>query len=475
MFLIQTQEVIEKSRLKTKKAKDKAESSASLQATGRSEDVNEAGLGDRVILFSRQHLEFPGPGPWVLTIPQFILAPTIEQRARGFFQTHSQRWLRDADLVGEMVSQTHGDEHLLASMYAVGLASFSNHIHSNELMARAKKGYVTALRLTNAALRSLTDVKKDSTLFAILILGVFETVTGANTQSVLAWTSHIQGATALVESRGIDQFNSEAGQRMFYQVISSLIIICIQQAVHIPERIVELMNAAEKVVYIPHPVRALFRVLIDFAAFRADVQECRIAGLDQLIKAALAIDQRFINTFSQPPIDWQYQLEHTDKEPDLVWNKTYHKYCHRWAVPLWNSMRACRLMLHETIRDQLRSSTSATTLEFTDAAADAQDSSSASICLEMQREILRSIPGRHLLRSDLVESELLFAGMHQAYMLWPLYVVGIMDLATDRAKKWVIRRLQIMSEEEGIRQAGVLADHLDRSTRFWAQELGSGP
>ena len=466
MFRIQNDDVIEKSKAqaRAKAAKGKAKSRRPVQLMEPSEEVDDAVLEDAVIKFSRQHLEFPGP--WVLTVPQYVLTPTVEQRARGWFQTNSQHWLRNTDLLDEMVSQTQGDEHLLASMYAVGLASFSNYVHSYELMARARKGYVSALKLTNSALRSPTDAKKDSTLFAILILGIYETVAGTNAQSILAWTSHINGAAALVEYRGVEQFNSEAGQRMFYQVVSSLMITCLQRSIAMPQHIRDLRKAATRLIDPPTAIWRLSSAIIDFTVFRADVRECRLVGPRTIIERALEIDRCFIEISADPPPEWQYDIEHTDDDPQSVWNKTFHVYRQAWISPIWNGMRTCRIMLHETIRDQLFASASAMNPVYTDAEADAQETVSVSVCMEMGRDIMRSVPRPRSL-ADQDEPHSVIAGTHYAYLLWPLYLAGQMDVSSEKVKDWVVRRLQIMSDVEGIKQAGVIAGYLDRRDDFF--------
>ena len=127
MFRIQNDLVIEKSKAKARekaanaKAKERRPAQPSVPVPDGG--IDEPAIEDAVILFSRRHLEFPGPGS--LSIPSYYLSPTVEQRARGWFQTHSQHWLRNTDILESLTSQTQGDEHLLASMYAVGLASFS--------------------------------------------------------------------------------------------------------------------------------------------------------------------------------------------------------------------------------------------------------------------------------------------------------------------------------------------------------------
>lgn len=145
------------------------------------------------------------------------------------------------------------DEHLFASMRAVGLAGFSNMVNSPELMREARRGYSIALQLVNTALRSQVDVRKDSTLLAVMILSIFETVTGFNHRSLHAWAEHINGAAALVKLRGREQLRSRKGLRLFNRVAASLLMSCVHQELAIPANILELRTEASSFIDTSEP------------------------------------------------------------------------------------------------------------------------------------------------------------------------------------------------------------------------------
>jgi hypothetical protein len=87
--------------------------------------------------------------------------------------------------------QTHElPEGLMASMKAVGLAGYAHAAQAPSLMQNARYQYMRALQFTNASLRSPKEFKKDTTLMAVMILGIFETVTGCNQGSITAWAEH---------------------------------------------------------------------------------------------------------------------------------------------------------------------------------------------------------------------------------------------------------------------------------------------
>jgi hypothetical protein len=475
MFRIQNDDVIE--RAKTK-AKSKAKARAKAEAHSLSfSDVASEEPGKTAIVKDARRFFCPAEneGYWAsFTIPTRGPAPTIEQRARCYFQAHAADWLRNSDLIEDLVIQTNGDEHLLASITAAGLASFSNSVHSPELMTEARRRYGAALGLTNAALRSPTEAKKDSTLFAVMILGVFETLAGNNAQSLLAWAEHVNGAAALVKLRGLDQFRTDAGQRMFYQVTGNLVVTCIQRITPMPAHIIDLRKAAEGMVDTSSQAWMVSSIIIDFTIFQAAVHDRRLVGPRAIVEAALAIDQHFLAACSDVAPDWQYQVMHTDEAPHLVWNKTYYAYHNAWAAQLWNGMRTCRVLLHEIICDQLLSSASAITPIFTEAEAAVQEQSSASIMQETARDILCSIP-HHVPVSQSADESSLLTGFRSSLILWPLYLVGAMDTSSEEVRDWAVARLRVVEAETGIRHAGLMAGYLNRRQEVYSRKPGRRP
>lgn len=401
-------------------------------------------------------------GAFVQTLlPSCTMFPSLEERGLSYFSTLSSTWLRDPSLVDDISNQSNAEEHLLASMSAVGLANFSNSVHAPEIMVRARRDYVNALQLTNAALRSPTEAKKDSTLFAVMLLGIFETITGNNDRSLAAWTEHINGAAALVKLRGRDQFKNAAGQRMFIQVTASLMLSCIQRTIPMPQHIVDLRKEAAKFVDSENPAWRLSSVIIDFTILRSDVRDCKIVGPKAVIEAALQLDGRFISVFENLPENWKYDMAYTDENPHLIWNGCYHVYKESWMAHIYNSYRTCRILLHEIIRDQLLAASTAMTPIIPIAQMIVQGEKSVAIMLELQADILASIP--RFTPSPISESaQGLLEGSRSYFILWPLYLVGNMDLTTDPIREWAIQRLRNIGETVGIRQALVVAEYMER-------------
>jgi hypothetical protein len=402
----------------------------------------------------------------------FTISPTLEERAQAYFRAKSAVWLKDQDLANDFCSQTQGDEHLLVSMSAVGLASYANSLKAPELMAKARRDYVKAIRLTNEALRSPTEVKSDGSLFAVMILSVFEIVSGSNEDSLQAWTEHVKGAAAIVKLRGPKQFETLAGQRMFFYVTSNLMISCVQRSIPMPEHICELWNIASKSVDTSLPGWKYATVVLDFINCRASVQDRSFVGPKAIIEEMLKIEQKFIDVFNDRPKLWDFETRHTDKHPDLVWKGIYHVYHDNWIGQIWNGMRICRILLNYIIHEQLIVASIALMPMFTDEEIKSLNDQCEKAMLQMQADILASIPQTTRLERRFNPVSLIDSSKGY-FILWPLYLAGSMHMSTPETKAWVINRIKIVADDVGIEQARVLADVMEHNKPIyaWATEL----
>lgn len=73
-----------------------------------------------------------------------------------------------------LMKDTRNSLVLTTALAAVGLAALSNIRLSPRMMLQARKEYTTALSQTNYALRDPVLSKRDDTLAAVVLLGMFE-------------------------------------------------------------------------------------------------------------------------------------------------------------------------------------------------------------------------------------------------------------------------------------------------------------
>jgi hypothetical protein len=427
------------------------------------------------------------------------LTPTVEERAIGFFFSNLVTNLfgpsQDSlDYIPALSNKNDMDEHLFASMRAVGLAGFSNVVNSPELMKEARRDYLASLQLVNTALRSQVDVKKDSTLLAVMILSIFETVTGFNHRSLKAWAEHIHGAAALVKLRGHEQLRSRKGLRLFKQVAASLLMSCVHRELAIPADILELRTAASSYIDTSEPAWRLQGIIIAFASFRASLKDGSFSDLESILAAAIEIDGAFLSLFSSTPAAWKYEVAFTDSNPNLVLDGCYHVYQDYGVAQIWNSMRACRILVNRAIRDVLLKGFSARPPVFVASEYTAQFQISTDVLFQLCADILASVPQYigysskppwlsapfdtsplasfgasskhpHLQAYDQIAGDRASGGY---FLLWPLYLVGSMDISTEPIRLWVINLLQFIGRSEGIQLAIALAGLLEERGKIQA-------
>jgi hypothetical protein len=280
-------------------------------------------------------------------------------------------------------------------MTAVGLASLTHATRAPSLMNNARCQYVKAIRLTNEVLKSPEEVKKDSTLMAIMILGIFEAVTGSKQASLKNWADHVHGAAAVIKLRGPEQLHSPAGRRMLIQVTSNLLISCIQRGAALPDFMCKLMAETSKIIQTPDPAFIVLETMMAYASFHARILDGSCSDPKVIVARALELDSVLLEFFVNIPSGWGYETVFADIDSDIIFNGRYHIYYDYWIAQIWNAMRALRILLNEKVRDALLNGFSSTPPLFNQSEQTAQFQISTDLLYELQADILATVP-QHL-------------------------------------------------------------------------------
>lgn len=265
--------------------------------------------------------------------PVFSLAPSIGERATAYFVTNYVI-NTSGPTTGYMdqlstICNIHGGEDagLLEAMKAVGIAGVAHSAREPSLLNSARWHYVKAIQATNDALKSPLLVKRDNTLTAIMILSIFETVTGSNHKSIHDWAEHVRGAAALLKLRGREQLETSRGRRMFVQIASTLMISCLQRDSPLPDFIVEWTEEMRLQGFHYGPAFTSQHTMMVFTQFRASLHDGSISEPNEILAQALNIDEILVRLYSEDlPPDWEYETIYTDQNKDCVWNGQYHVY-----------------------------------------------------------------------------------------------------------------------------------------------------
>ena len=380
-----------------------------------------------------------------------------------------------------------GNGCLLASIKAVGIAGVTRNGSAPSSSLKAQQQYMRAVRLTNAALRSQNDAKRDSTLLAVNILGIFESITNFH-RSMSLWRSHINGAAALLELRGVEQLKTETGGRLFVQTSMNLAIACIQQRIPIPGHVRKMQAEAEK--YVPDSEDRVWRfyvIQLRFADLYAKLLPKNLppsaSNAQSIIKEALAIENEVIAMTIDAPSEWQYDIVQ-DNGPTAFGGYSYIFSAFMYA-PIWCGMFCIRIILNDIMSKALRSCAEIESLHLP-ADTFGRVRHAPETIQHFQLAILASVP-QHL---DIPHSQttyaqqdglwinfkskncnpwrkrlaptLPFVRLSGGYMIqWPLYVAGAADVPGGHKRNCVIRTLKQTGQSMGLQQALILAEHLE--------------
>jgi hypothetical protein len=120
------------------------------------------------------------PGRDLQGLPQTCSTP-VEERAVCYFLSNYALTPHQASIsrgylehLLPLYSSSPPDSALHATVSAVSMVAFANRFNAQLLLSQARRTYVNALALVNAALRDPEDVKMDATLMSVLLFSLYE-------------------------------------------------------------------------------------------------------------------------------------------------------------------------------------------------------------------------------------------------------------------------------------------------------------
>ncbi|RKU48047.1 hypothetical protein DL546_007844 [Coniochaeta pulveracea] len=462
-----------------------------------------------------------------LTAMLYNLNPTLQERGTALFFARyvvtNENWchqrfdfVRDVWKPASMQPERQVDG-VMASMTALGLISWAHSTGCGETWEAARKSYCTALRLTTEALQNPVEAVKDTTMLAILILICFSMMDATTPETVHAWRGHIDGAIAIAEMRGVSQFQTHGGIGMFKMLCQLVMISCIQRQLPMPQSLIDLRNELAKVQMIQDPTWQMSESIYKILQARYDITRGFITEPRAIVNCLLAIEYDFETMLATLPQQWNYRTISVNKRHPGIYQRLCHVYPSTSVASIWNSVRACRMLILETLVSQLQ-------LLFDQGLATSQDNEeyvkSVQVLRTLRDGIIASVPhhnglvtphGNGSARSSIssvtvrdtpsppavsppsVSSPGSTAGRRissgagptvldplkavddpdeeaRRFMLlasstntiiWPLFVVGMSSVCTPEMKTYVVERLQAICAETGDRAADAVAGMIE--------------
>ncbi|KAM7199076.1 hypothetical protein V8F20_005894 [Naviculisporaceae sp. PSN 640] len=306
----------------------------------------------------------PESGSWPVTPAMALfynLAPTCQERGFAYFfsryvsveeTAYWQRFdfIREVWNPSALVPERELDG-VLASMTAVGLMGLASLEHSKELREAAQKSYGTALQLTNQALMDPVEALKDTTMLSVLILGLFEMLaeSAEQPQTTVAFQDHVNGAVALAKLRGVAQFRTNAGIRMFGMLCQRVIMACLVKNAAFPQELMILWHEMAKNLDPTDPFTWVTPLMAEIVQVRHDISQGEMTDPEIIVGRLLHIDADFETRLTQIPPSWQYRTFKVDRYHPAIFGNTCHLYSSLRQASMWNMIRVVRILTLETI------------------------------------------------------------------------------------------------------------------------------
>ncbi|KAI1773752.1 hypothetical protein F4818DRAFT_100617 [Hypoxylon cercidicola] len=398
-------------------------------------------------------------------VSNFILIPRAGDR--GFM-----------DFIIPLLKQDSQD-HLQHAFNACSIALLNNRGGTGrQFTDKALYEYTKALNGTNAALRSTDSQLSDSTLAAVLLLGLFESIT-AKQIGMLNWGSHTEGAIQLVKARGKAQLKTRIGKQLFIAVRTQMIIHSLTSGT------TPIMGAEWWIVDAVRDSTAAkcHRLMIKTGELRAEVTRlmnnmARTPGnieiMLDMIRKVQTVDQEVVSWMRNVPTEWQFV---TVAWEDHVPNGDYSKaevfpgridmYGDFYIASVWNTARTARLILASLV---VRCA--AWVCSPVDYRTTPEYATAARTCVDTITDIIASVPyhlGWHLNKPHILAKAQLPDGSSFAcgdehhvrslagyFLTWPLTCLNSQDYTTDAQRAWIYGRLAFIGNELGVKYAHIL-------------------
>ncbi|KAI9825307.1 MAG: hypothetical protein M1819_000553 [Sarea resinae] len=252
-----------------------------------------------------------------------------------------------------MHNKAKPDSPVHAAIASVSMAALSKRQHNQPLMYRAHSKYAKALSMVNAALADPEEAKSDETLFSVLLMSMVEMISASQTPG---WTAHIEGAAALLNLRGEDQFSNNISASLFYAARSQLIISCIvnclplEQHLNISLAAIKSDSHLSKLAVLSLPIptlRAKSRALFERTKKRHRSKDAVLA----LMHSAQVTHTGLIGWESNLDSIWRYRtIARVENIPeDLEAADAYQGnidwYQDTWVATMWNTYRTNRIVV----------------------------------------------------------------------------------------------------------------------------------
>ena len=422
--------------------------------------------------------------------PQSLPLSVDLQARDAFFAYYVTSTSKCWDFLKRYYHPTDSPDHLTLAIEAVSLAYLWHQVYSDAALATARERYISALRMINKILKSLKEATKDTTLLAALLLDLFEKITDSEPRNNKSWTSHVNGALALVRLRGLEQFQDPSEFRVLVRLNNHYIISCVASGSLVPDELIAIRAYVEKHLKVQDHTLQLSDLMVHYAKLRSEFRR-GILSNDEYIRVFMELDVKLQAQDLDMPLSWQYSTTLLDHKSDRTFDLHFDSYPDRNKCQARNVLRVVRILLNESlIKHYLASPKGDKYLALIRVARDNIETLAGEICACVPQYVDCDGAARQRLPTsekseppDQTPDYILDPGpggaghshtpYHQAdcyTLIFPLYTAG-RSKAVPNVRPWVIKQLHYIGSHFYIRNAEVVAQILERETDICPWEV----
>ena len=390
-----------------------------------------------------------------LSSPQSLFEPINEVAMAHFVNSFVSG--SHFDYLPGLYSKTSIMTPLQSSMYASALANLARERCESDMMRTAQSYYGQALRQTKKALLS-EQATQDSTLVSVLILSLYETIALSDQMSIKSWDTHTEGAVSLLQLRGLESLQTDMGQKLYIQVSNNIRVSCVQRAVPLPTRFIELDKQATVFLDHSNPVLQFWPIVDAFIHLQIMDRSRDLYEPMTIMKQALMLEQMLMDLTNGLSSLGVYEVLEHENIPKEAFEESAHWYKDHRVARLWNTIRMTRIFVNEVLYEQssilLETQIPAESISWnaiqllaTETATDAATGILASVPQFIQKPKDQNI---HPLRVSTVSG-----------LVWPLSAVGASKLVSEEARKYAIQTLLVIGRDARLPSATKIAEKIE--------------
>ncbi|KAE8148448.1 Zn(II)2Cys6 transcription factor [Aspergillus avenaceus] len=343
---------------------------------------------------------------------------------------------------------------LRLAVEAAALATLSNRLKAAPLLLKARGYYGMALRELRSILGSQSQAVRDETFATMVILSIFEDISGE--RNGLA-SPHTKGFGLLLKLRGEDQISHSQGRDLFICAYAHTLIENIVLRSNPgtgTDLIVGQLDSSEPVHRLLLTAAKLGQVVTESAPYQGSLDPDAIPKLIELIQISTFVDLEMVEWTQHLPDDWLPLMAHSQT------GETFLTYQNMSLAAIWTYYRAARLGLQRHLLELRRTLSS---IAGDSQAYEIYRDAALDEILDLTTDTCRSIP------FSLGDVDALGVPMSQSgdqppiralygyLMLWPLWYVLSLGFGTTMQMEQIRNALGRVGSVLGIKLALTLA------------------